>query len=289
MSNRSKICLLLIAAVCMAACQSDFDEWNDTDQRYVMFSFNTDSLLSKVLSREQAAYVLNAVSLPDDSRLRITAYCYDRLTDTLVYSERILTQLHTEQQIKIRHLYKDETYRFVFVADVVKYFSDMDYYETWYQLGTRLWDEFYLYADERNDEARYDVVGYASMEIEPCNQTINVHFKPLTYNGFCVFSNLQSVDHLSGYVYPFISYKLSTLEWIRRSSLPYQFDYRNPNEDIVMPVSLSYPDNTITVLIRVNTIQGKDTVVFNIPNEQRRPFVITVDCKNQTVTNPIFY
>ena len=128
MKHVLKIVMLFCGVLMLASCHNDFDEWNDTEQRHVLFTFNTDSLFAKLLCYDGDYYIPRVDTLPPDCRLRITAYCYDYTAD-LVYSEHVFTSLHTDRQIKIRHLLRGNTYRFVFVADVVRYSSDLDYYE----------------------------------------------------------------------------------------------------------------------------------------------------------------
>lgn len=274
----------------ITSCEKDFDELNDTNQRHIVFSFKTDSLFSHVLHNKDTYFMGGLNSLEQDYRLRITAYCYD-LNDNLLFSDRlILRGLDDWQSVKLRHLDKEATYRFVFVADIVKYDSFVDFYETWYQLGTKKWTDFYIYADNRDDNALNNIIGFHSLEEQPTNQMIEVDFKPIFYNGFCIFNNMDSIDRLSGYVAYCSSFKLSTLEWQRRNSRAYSFDYSNVKEKVIVkPISLSFADSLITVKLRTTTLHSVDSAFIDIYNKERRPFVATFDCNKRELTNCKFY
>ena len=282
--------VLLFVSMVVTSCEEDFDELNDTNQRHIVFTFKTDSLFSHVLHSKDT-YIMGGVNLLEqDYGLRITAYCYD-LDDNLLCSDwLILRQLDDFQSIKLRHLYKEMTYRFVFVADIVKYDSFVDFYETWYQLGTKNWSDFYIYADNRDDNALNNILGFHYMEDQPANQIIEVDFTPIFYNGYCIFDNIDSIDRLSGYVAYCSSFKLKSMEWQRLNSLAYSFDYSNVKEKVmVKPISLSFADSLITVKLRTTTLHSVDSVYIDIYNKQRRPFVATFDCGKRELTNCIFY
>ena len=283
--------ILALMLICTAtACQDDFDELEDTNQRHIVFTFNTDSLFAEILYAEGENFYLKALDkLPSDYRLRITAYCYDS-KDALYYTETIIShEKKCMQQMKIRHLKKNVTYRFVFVADVVKYDPYVDYYETWFQLNTDYWSDFYIYSDQRNEDAEKNIMGTATMQLKPNNQSCCVAFYPITYNGFCVFDNLENVDRLSGHVLYNFSFWLRTLNWWWRSSLAYEFDYRNPQGNIVKPISLSHSDSIIPVMLRSMTIDGVDSLQIDIPNSGRRPFVATFNCETMELDTCLFY
>lgn len=280
--------VLLVSMVMVSSCRKDFDEWNDTAQRHIVFSFNTDSLLTKLLNSDGTYYYPQADTIPSECKLRITAYCYDT-NNQLVHSEHILTSRHTNQHIKIRHLQKDNTYRFAFLADVVRYQSDLDFYESWYQLATSTWTSFYIYTDERNTDAIYDVIGYSTCFLTPDNQTEEVFFEPITYNGYCRFTGLNTIDRFSGFFLPCISFYLKDMSYWKLSSLPYEFDYRNPREDIFMPLSMCCADSIIIMQLVTNSLSGVDSTVIKIPNPERRMFMATVDCQKHQLDTCIFY
>lgn len=283
--------IFVLMLICTAtACQDDFDELEDTNQRHVVFTFNTDSLFADILYAEGGNFYLKAMDkLPSDYRLRITAYCYDS-KDSLYYTEKIITNEKVcMQQMKIRHLQKNETYRFVFVADVVKYDPYVDYYETWFQLNTDYWSDFYIYSDQRNEDAEKNIMGTATMQLKPNNQSCEILFVPITYNGFCVYDNLENVDRLSGAVRYNFSFWLKTLKWWWSDLLAYEFDYRNPQGRIVKPISLSHSDSIISVMLRSMRIEGVDSLQIDIPNSGRRPFVAAFNCERMELDTCLFY
>lgn len=197
---KNKLLLIIPFLFLLASCERDFDEIADTQQRHINFIFNTDGLFTDVLSKTNDGYSLTKLmSLPTDYLLRITAYGYD-LSDSLIFTKTILLDDLTRQSLKVRHLLKSEEYRFIFVADIVKSDPYVDYYETWFQLGTKRWSDFYVYSEQRHDEASLNCMASSRMIISPDNQDVEVNFKSITYNGFCVFENLEGVDRLSGYV-----------------------------------------------------------------------------------------
>lgn len=280
--------VVTVGMVLLCSCRNDFDEWNDTDQRHIVFTFNTDSLLTRLLNSDGSYYFPQADTLPSGCSLRITAYCYDS-NDQLVQSSHILTSHPTSRHIKIRHLLKDRSYRFVFLADVVRYHSDMDFFETWYQLGTSSWTSLYIYTDERNTNAVYDVIGLSTCMLTPENQSEEVSFRPITYNGFCRFTGLDAIDRLGGAFLPCISFHVKDLTCWKRSSLPYELDYRDPKEDIVVPLSMCYADSVILLQLITNSLSGIDTTVIRIQNPKRRMFRATVDCQKHRLDTCIFY
>lgn len=282
--------LYIIYVLGLIACQEDFDEINDTQQRHVTFSFNAEELFSKVLTVNGGTYRIGEVNnWPADYRMRITIYGYDHL-DSLVYTKTMITEHSTGQAFKVRHLLSNNTYRFVFIADVVKYDSYVDYFETWFQLGTTYWPKAYIYSDERNTDAVCNSMGFAEVKIIPGNQDTEVTFKPITYNGFCIFHDLNSIDRLSGYVMYCSNFNLKNRAWQKRNSLTYKFDERNVQKNrFVMPVSLCDADSVITVKIRTFTLSGADSTIIDIPNKERRPFVATFNCTTLTLDDCKYY
>ena len=84
----------LLYFLCMCgifACQEDFDELKDTQQRHVLFTFHVEELFSKVLVANGDTYQLGEVcELPADYRMRITVYGYDHF-DSLIYEKTVLS------------------------------------------------------------------------------------------------------------------------------------------------------------------------------------------------------
>lgn len=284
----------LLYFLCMCgifACQEDFDELKDTQQRHVLFTFHVEELFSKVLVANGDTYQLGEVcELPADYRMRITVYGYDHF-DSLIYEKTVLSDYSKSLVLKVRHLQADQTYHFAFVADVVKYDHYVDYFETWFLLGTKYWPDAYIYADERNENALCNSMAFSEMLITPNNQQVKVVFKPITYNGFCVFNGLNSIDRLSGYVMYCSKFLLKNRTWQRRNSLSYKFDEHNLQESgsFIMPVSLCDADSVVTVKMRTLTLSGADSTIIDIPNKGRRPFVATFNCTTLELDNCNYY
>lgn len=283
-----------IAICCVAAftaCKDDFDELEDTSQRHIEFFLDTSNLFEQVLTQAGGSFQTSLQKqLPNGCQLRIASYCYDS-NDSLVSATTQLTDKPGMHKVKVRHLEKDQSYRFFFLADVVKYDTSVDYFETWFQMNTKNRKEFYLYADNRNDDAHQNVVLSAESEQTPANQQVTVSLQSITYNGYCRFTNLSGIDRLNGYVAYVNSINLSTQRWMRRSSMAYEFVYHNPaaTTDIVKPVTLSCADSIVTVSLRKLSLSEADSVIFDIPNTQRRPFVTTIDCQTLELIDCKFY
>lgn len=285
-----KLLLLFLCFLCLVACQDDFDEINDTQQRHITFTFNTEELFSNVLANTGNNYSLaNIKELSSDYRLRISLYCYDS-SDSLVYRQTILSKSLTGQSIKVRHLQLGFTYSFMFVADIVKHDPYVSYYETWYQLNTDHLTHSYIYADERSDKAEWNSMACAELTATPENQNVEVKLKSITYNGFCVFNQLNYIDRLSGYMMYTSFFYLRTKSWQKRNSSFYSFDERNPQgASVIKPVSLSYADSIITVKLRTYGLSGADSTIIDIPNYNRRPFVATFNCATLSLDDCKFY
>ena len=285
-----KIVSLFLCILCLVACQDDFDELNDTQQRYITFTLNAEGLFANVLGNTGNNYLLASTKdLSADYRLRISLYCYDP-SDSLICRQTILSTTLTGQSIKVKHLQLNSTYSFVFVADIVKYDPYVSYYETWYQLSTGYLPHSYIYADERDDNAEWNSMACAELAATPENQNVDVKLTSITYNGFCVFNQLDEIDRLSGYVMYTSFFYLKTKSWQKRNSIFYSFDERNPQSaSVIKPVSLCYADSIITVKLRTYGLSGADSTIIDIPNYNRRPFVATFNCATLNLDDCKFY
>ena len=283
--------IYIVCFCCLTACQDDFDEMNDSPIRHVTFTLDVSHLFDSILvkqSGDQFVYGIPAV-LDEDSRLRVTAFCYDQ-QDSLLQRQMTLVNELSTTSITFRHVNKDINYRFVFLADIVKYDPNVDYYETWYQMDTRSRNRFYLFSDSRNEHPQQDVMYSAQIMANPSNQNIDVMLSRLTYNGYCVFVNTDKVDRLTGYASYVNSFRLSTKSWLRRASLAYEYSYYRPTEaSITFPLNLTYADSIIHVKAKNTTLAGTDSVIVNIPNKNRRPFVVTIDCETSQLKECKFY
>ena len=280
-----------ICFFCLTACQDDFDEMNDSPIRHVTFTLDVSNLFDSILvmqSEKQFVYGIPAV-LDADNRLRVTAFCYDR-RDSLLQRQMTLVNELSTTSITFRHINKDVDYRFVFIADIVKYDPNVEYYETWYQMDARSWNRFYFFSDSRSEHPQQDVMYSAQIMVKPSNQTVDVMLSPLTYNGYCVFVNTEKVDRLTGFASYVNSFRLSTKSWLRRASLAYEYSYYRPKEaSIIFPMNLTYADSIIYVKAKNTTLFGTDSVIVNIPNKNRRPFVVTIDCETTQLKECKFY
>ena len=285
-----KIISLFLCTLCLIACQDDFDELIDTQQRHITFTFNTEELFANVLGNAGSDYILSFTKdLSTDYRLRISLYCYNS-SDSLICGQTILSKSLTGQSVKVRHLQLHNTYSFVFVADIVKYDPYVSYYETWYQLSTEYFPFSYIYADGRDDNAEWNSMAYAELTATPENQNVDVKLTSITYNGFRVFNHIDDIDRISGYVMYTSSFYLKTKSWQKRNSIFYSFDERNPQGScVIKPVSLCYADSIITVKLRTYGLSGADSTIIDIPNYNRRPFVATFNCATLSLDNCKFY
>ena len=272
-----KTYVLLLCLTMVCACQKDFNELTDSTQRYAEFSFRTDSLFSKALDFDgNTASYPQIDTLPEGYCLRITAYCYN-MADMLVASEHIFTTLHSEQTLRLTHLQHGVTYRFVFLADVVKFDSQVDFFETWFQLGTNFWNEFYLYSEYRHIGALYDVVGMSTLMLSPDNQLTEVSFAPITYNGYCIFTNTEDLQYI--YIELFTSFRLEDFKGIESNWID---ELRAPQitEGLIRPYTLCNADSVFYIELVSDSVAYP--VKFSNPNH--RSFVATIDCKEHTIT-----
>lgn len=274
--------LYLLFLLMLSSCQKDFNELLDSNQRYVEFTFNTDSLFAKYLYCYNGTYYFPQIdTLRPEFCLRITAYCYD-YADQLLYSGNIFTSVHTEQKMRIMHLLKDETYRCVFLADIVEYDSQVDYLENWFQLGTDSWNSFYLFSTYRHDNAIYDVVGMSTVLVLPNNQSSEVSFTPITYNGYCVFTHTELVQ--SAHIVGFDSFRLQTLQGLLTSG-GYGLDLSEIVGEYIRPVSMSNADKDIQIALVTET----DTTLLNLVNANCRSFVATINCETKQIDHCDYY
>lgn len=278
--------IILTLCCCLAACEGDFDEVKDTRQRHVTFDFNTDLLFSEYLEIDGEDFLLNSIdALPSDKRVRITTYCYDE-KDSLIYRQTQFYPLNQYRTCKIRHLDKDITYSFLFIADVVNYTSDDNYMETWFHIKTKTVDEFYLYSDQRKEHPAENVVGSAFVKMVPDNNNCSIEFHPLTYNGYIVLDNTDQISLVEGFVSYTVSFRPTTMEKIYYGTLGYEFKHVSPQEKtIVMPVTLCNVDDIIKATITLHKLGISKEISLIKNNDDHRPFVARFDCNTMTLTD----
>lgn len=280
--------LLIITALLTAGCNDNFDEWNDTSQRYITFTFDSIPLSTSVLSYTNGEFRLqNSFNLDTDYLYRVVCYCYDSEGNLIDTQTKLSSQID-DTKITIKHLYKDEKYKFLFTADVVKYDQFVDYYETWFQLKTKNIDDFYIFSKERSNIPEHNIMYTASVYTSPNNSTQAVKFKQITYNGYCVFTNLENINKLSGWANYYESYYIKDFKGINRSYNLYEY-FTNEEKHIVLPLTLSPVDDTIKIQMCRFTNLTKDTVTYNVNNYEHRPFVVKFDCSAQKLVEYVHY
>lgn len=275
---------IVLLALLLISCENDFDEFKDTDQRYVSFTLNTDGIFDNVLKPTNNGYALGTVKeLSSDYRLRINIYCYDA-EDKLISSKTIFNDYNNDEKpiVDIRHLNKDNSYRFVFIVDVVRYNSDIDFYEIWYQLCYDDLSEFYAASFIRNEVEETNILAHNSMTLIPENQMVEVDLNVLTYNGYLILKNVDTNSTLSGYVGYYQSFYINNFDGIKRT--PNAFEYVNPiDETIIMPITVPILDNEIPISVETGKVR-KDFHIW----AQGRPFVTTIDCKTFMIYNEYY-
>lgn len=285
---RKTLWLWIVLAACISACEPNFDEIRDTDQRSVTFEVDVSNMFANVLVPEGDGFVLGDNSgLDDRYRVRITARCYD-LAGQLVDRVTLFTTLDARPEIRIRHLDKNQEYQFVFLADVVEFYSEDNFYETWYQLNDKTIENFYITAFERVDTAKYNVILNKILELYPDNQRVEITMDPLSYNGFFLFTNSEGVEALSGNYGYYESLSVLTSSGISRDTIHYELPLTDPTK-MAIPLTASYADDVVSLRIRKRTSAGNATILRTLSNPSRKPFVATVDCGSMNIVNYVFY
>lgn len=282
--------IIIILTAGLISCENDFDEMQDSDLRHITFTFDPSHLFDEVLVERSGEYSLGTDNTIDrDHLLRITSYCYDASDSLLQHYTLLCKDLSTVSQT-FRHLDKNATYQFQFVADVVLSDPDVDYYETWYQMATRNRQSFYFFSDSRSQKPQNDVMQMATFKARPSNQSVAVQFEPLTLNGYCILTNTNNVDRITGYAAYVNAFMMSTKSWKRRASLAYEFSYYRPAVPaITLPLNMSYADSIVFVKVKSTRLAGTDSIMVNVPNDDRRPFVLTIDCEALQLKDVMFY
>lgn len=281
--------LLVIMSFLQASCKDNFDEWEDTSQRYVTFTFDSHDYFSDILSYVDGTFQLGAdLELDSLYLLRTVCYCYDETGD-LWDMQTVLSPQLCSPQITIRHLYKDKAYYFVFLVDVVKQDPFLDYYETWYQLSSKQYDNFYLQALDRNAEPTKNILLSASFHVLPRNQIVPVTLLPITYNGFCIFTNLDYVEKLDGWMGYNEAFNLKGLTKREWQTYEYQHYIVQGIDSVIIPLSLTHADNEVTIRIQTTTYDGSNSIEHILSNEGHRPFVATFNASTLELDTCIFY
>lgn len=277
--------IIIISLPVLLSCQKDFDEVLDTDHKHINFTFNSSRMLDDILYQEPSFHLGHVSTIHPDYRLRITAYCYD-FNDSLVCSNTIIGESAQLLSLKVRHLIEDNVYRFVFLADVVKYDPYIDFYEVWYQLGISSFSGMYIYSDYRENNPELNQLGYSFLEIIPDNQDVCVDFDSIVYNGYCVFRDFGNVESISGYISYTSRLRLDSMLPEKVSNLHTTFEFDKDalsTSSIIIPVTLCCADSIISVKLRRKLEFATDSVIAIIPNPGRDNFVATFSCSSLTL------
>lgn len=281
--------LLPILALCLlTACQKNFDELNDTRQRWVEFTFDPSNYFSDILVATDQGYELGAsTELEDGYGLRIVGYCYDA-DSTLVAKVVVFGDMQHDLNMKFKHLDGDTQYHFLFVADIVKYDSDVDFYETWYQLVPSNLDDFYIISFDRSEMAAYNILLHTTLDVTPANQAIAVQMVPITFNGYLIFTNLEEIIRISATVRYHQSFFIHSLAG--RVKDFYNLEFQNDIGDtMVFPITASHADNSITVNVTSNNGIINSSYSIGIQDSEHQPFVATINCRTHQLTDLTLY
>lgn len=276
--------LFIITALLSVGCNDNFDEWDDTSQRYITFTFDSVHLATSVLSYTNGEFQLqNKFNLDTDYLYRIVCYCYDSEGNLIDTQTKLSPQIE-DTKISIKHLYKDEKYKFLFTADVVKYDQFVNYYETWFQLKTKSIDDFYIFSNERSNIPEHNIMYTASVYTSPNNSTQAVKFKQITYNGYCVFTNYGDNYLLEVYARHYESYYIKNLNGIKQRDYKYELHIKVENE-IALPITLCAADDTI----EITAFTANEGGFYEIFNKEHRPFLLKIDCSALKLVEYIHY
>lgn len=280
---RKTLWLWIALAVCLSACEPDFDEIRDTDQRSVTFAVDVSNMFANVLVPEGDGFVLGDNSgLDDHHRVRVTVRCYD-LAGQLVDMATLFTTMDARPEIRIRHLDKNKEYQFVLLADVVEFYSEDNFYETWYQLNDKTIENFYITVFHRNDTAKYNVVSRSIMNLYPENQIVEVDLSPVTYNGYIVFTNYENKDKIEGYTGCYQLFRVYSMQGKNIKGSYYECGNLSENK-VMVPVTATLADNTVLLDVRVRAGNQSDSTECSFQTSHR-PFVTTVDCQELKVVD----
>lgn len=271
----------------LTSCERNFDEIRDTDLRFVEFSFDLRDMFSNVLVETTDGFSLGDHSgLDNRHKVRVSARCYDPEGE-LVEKATVFTTLDGQPGIRIKHLDKNKEYRFVFLADIVEYYSNDNYFETWYQLNDKTIDNFYITAFEKADNAKYNVVNHSVISLFPENQTVEVTLTPITINGYVVFTNYENKDKIEGYTGCYQLLRVNSMRGQTIKGSYYECDDLS-NDAVKVPVTATLADNSILLDIRVRGGNHTDSTECSFQTSHR-PFVTTVDCHELKILDCVNY
>lgn len=279
---------IFLSVFVLASCQDNFDEWNDTEQRRITFDISTDGLFDNYLSMTDEGYLKGCTkSIDGDYKIRVSGFCYDTDGKLIQNSYKLADRIGTES-ITFFHLLKDHEYRFEFLTDVVETDTAVDFYESWFQLGTDNIDNFYLFCFQPNDIHRYNKVSHATLYAIPENNTLKVSVQPITVNGYCELTNLQNIERVNGYYGYKESFYLNSMTGRMRGNHAYSYIVGD-NKKFVIPITTGTVSDTISIKIKRVILNKVDSVYLFIRNPENKPFVSDIDCQTLKMKSCVFY
>lgn len=269
-------CILL--ALLFFSCVKNFDELNDTNQRHVTFTLDNSALMDNVLVQSGNTLALGA-ELPEEFRLRIAAYCYD-MSGLLTDKKVIFSNLRERDTITIKHLDKANDYRFLFVADIVRFDSPDQLRQTWLNMGTGTFETNYLVCFERDSNILLNQLFTAQVTVRPHNSTMPINLHPATCNGFLRLDNTEGIDKVSGDV--ILCQKFYLLNNRGEVWRRFYFDCNVRDGQRLVPITFSAADNEIELKIKSYHDLRQDSTIITQPVSVDRPFLLMFDVKNMT-------
>jgi len=284
-----KLIYVILMSLCLIACQKNFDELADTDHREVTFTFNTSGYLDSILMPTAGGSY--AVGGPDtidsDHAIRMVGYCYNQ-NNELVKKQTSFGDLQHNIELKFNHLDRNIEYHFLFLADVVTFNTETDYYELWFHLLTDKLDDFYIVSYDGYDEPAYNVLLSAVLDVTPLNQTVKITMNQKTYNGYCILTNLDDMSAIDYSALYYQTYKIIDMSGISRV-LHNNHKTLNGESELVYPLTISYADKSTTLKIVNKFGETQQTGTVRINNENCRPFVARINCATIELTEVTLY
>lgn len=272
----------------VVSCQDNFDEWEDTDQRSITFDIHTEDFFDDFLASSGTDFVMGPnLSLQPTHRLRVACYCYDAADSLVQYKYSLRNNMGTES-ISLRHLDKNQTYRFELFTDVVRHDDAVDFYETWFPLGTENLSTAYLFCFQPDSIPEHNIVRHQTLSLQPANNKVEVRLDPFTVNGYCILSNLQSVDYVSGYWGIYDSFFIKDKGLRHATTYNYQIRPKAKQREVI-PVTLGAVSDIFLIKVRHVALNEIDSAYFQVKNPENRPFVLDIDCATLKQKSCVYY
>lgn len=271
------------------SCEADFNEINDSNQRHVTLSFDTKEYFDNILVADGDDYIIgNFTDIDGNWRVRYIVYCYDE-KGVLIEKKEMLSKCGDSCSITIRHLYKEKTYKFVIVSDVVELYTDNEYNEVWLHLNNNLLSTLRISSFMQDPNPGRNIVKNQIIDINPSNQTISVTPSDVTLNGYIEFINLQNIDKIKGWIRKYSSLVISKHSGINIATLNNYLYYPELDNPYVLPVTCLDVDNDLLFSIKKTALGDNDSVGLSINVSNHRPFVAHVDCNTLKLSNITYY